>query len=122
MKHLFNWVEIPVLDMKRAKTFYSTILETSLQDATIGDIEYAIFSTEDHFNKGALAYGMFYKPSSDGVVIYLNGGDDLDAILSKVNRSGGNVIVPKTFLADVAGYIGMFIDSEGNRIGIQSMT
>ena len=121
MKHLLNWIEIPVTEMERAKKFYSTILETAFQDMAIGDITYAIFASEDQHNAGALAQGPYYKPSTDGVLIYFNGGDDLDFILSKVNGAGGNVILSKTFLADVAGYMGMFIDTEGNRIGIQSM-
>jgi predicted enzyme related to lactoylglutathione lyase len=35
--------------------------------------------------------------------------------------AGGQVIMEKSFLSDVTGYIGLFIDREGNRIGIQSM-
>ncbi len=121
MKHLLNWIEIPVTDIERAKKFYGTILDTGFHDMAIGDIKYALFSSEDKYNAGALAQGPFYKPSTDGVLIYLNGREDLEYILSKVGAAGGNVIMPKTLLSDIAGYIGMFIDSEGNRIGVQSM-
>jgi len=121
MKHLINWIEIPVTDMKRAIGFYSEILGVTLNEMEIGPVKYAIFPTDDRFNCGALAQGEYYKPSTDGITIYLDGGNDLDAILSKVATAGGIVVMEKTFLSDEAGYIGLFIDSEDNRIGLQNM-
>ena len=121
MKHLINWIEIPVSDMKRATVFYSTILGLELSPMQMGPVSYAIFPSGDQFNAGALAAGEHYTPSSDGVILYLDGGKDLNNILSKVNVAGGQVILEKTFLAKEAGYIGLFIDTEGNRIGIQNM-
>jgi len=121
MKHLINWIEIPVTDMKRAIGFYSQILEVKFNEMGIGLVKYALFPTDDRFNSGALAQGDYYKPSSDGVTIYLDRGNDLDTILSKVDTAGGSVILEKTFLSSEAGYIGLFIDSEGNRIGLQNM-
>jgi uncharacterized protein len=121
MKHLINWIEIPVTDMKRAIGFYSKILGVELQSVEMGAVTYAIFPSENQYNNGALAKGAHYKPSADGIVIYLDGGKDLDNILSKVSAAGGELMMQKMFLAKEAGYIGMFIDSEGNKIGIQNM-
>ena len=121
MKHLINWVEIPVTNMQRAKSFYSTILGVTLNTMEMGGTEYALFPSEDKFNSGALVHGEYYKPGPDGIVIYLNGGKDLNHILKKVNDDGGEVITEKMFLSTEAGHIGMFIDSEGNKIGIQNM-
>jgi hypothetical protein len=39
---------------------------------------------------------------SGGAVIYLDGGKDLDMILSKVKFAGGSVALKKTFLGDQA--------------------
>jgi predicted enzyme related to lactoylglutathione lyase len=121
MKHLINWVEIPVTEMQRAKSFYSKILGVELNTMEMGDTGYAFFPTEDKFNCGALVQGQYYKPSSEGIVIYLDGGDDLNNVLLKVNEAGGQVILEKMFLSAEAGHIGMFIDSEGNKIGLQNM-
>jgi predicted enzyme related to lactoylglutathione lyase len=121
MNHLLNWLEIPVINMERAKKFYSTILGAALQDIPMDDMSYAIFTTEDSYNSGALVQGEYYIPSVDGVLIYLNGGEDLNGILAKVEENGGSVIMSKTFLSDIAGHIAMFKDTEGNRIGVQSM-
>ena len=119
MKHLINWVEIPVTDMKRATGFYRTILGIEFHLMDIGPIQYALFPSEDRFNCGALAQGEHYQPGNQGPVVYLDGGEDLDVILKRVTPAGGRVTVPKMFLSEEAGYIGMFLDSEGNRIGLQ---
>ena len=121
MKHLINWVEIPVTDMNRASAFYGNILGAELHRMELGPVTYAMFPAEDRFNTGALAMGEYYKPSADGLTVYLDGGEDLNNILSKVNDAGGQVIMEKTFLSPEAGYVGMFMDSEGNRIGLQHL-
>jgi predicted enzyme related to lactoylglutathione lyase len=121
MKHLINWIEIPVTDIKRATTFYSKILGgIQFQEMEIGPVKYALFPTEDTYNTGALAQGEWYKPSADGAVVYLDGGNDLSEILARIAQAGGTVVMEKTFLAKEAGYIGMFIDSEGNRVALQN--
>jgi uncharacterized protein len=122
MNHLINWVEIPVLDMDRAITFYDAILGgIAFQKMALGEFDYAIFPSEDRFNAGALIKSDFAKPSMDGITVYLNGGNDLSEILNHVENAGGSIIMDKTFLSAEAGYIGMFVDSEGNRIGLQNM-
>lgn len=121
MKHLLNWVEIPVVSLERAKAFYSTVLDMPLEEMQMGQLRYALFSVEDSFNNGALVQGPGYTPGNVGPVVYLNGGDDLSMILNKVEGAGGSIIMAKTHLSDMAGYIALFTDTEGNRIGVQSM-
>jgi predicted enzyme related to lactoylglutathione lyase len=121
MKHLINWVEIPVTDMERAVEFYKKILDADFYETIIEDIKYALFPSEDQFNCGALAQGPYYTPSTNGVTIYLDGGRDLDLILKKVAEVGGTILVEKMFLSKEAGYIGVFLDSEGNKIGLQHL-
>ena len=60
------------------------------------------------------------KPFNDGVRVYLNGGDDLSAILDRVPDAGGSVSQPKTFLSEQIGYAGAFVDTEGNQVGLHS--
>ena len=55
MKHLSNWIEIPVRDMKRAQAFYEKVLQEKLQPMELGPVQYALFTVEDRFNCGALA-------------------------------------------------------------------
>lgn len=115
-------MEIPATDIKRAKKFYSTILGgIEFQDMEMPGTKYALFPVEDQHNSGALVQGEYYKPSSGGITIYLDGGKDMDNILKHVEKAGGEVIMPKTNTGMEAGYVGMFIDSEGNKIGLQHM-
>ncbi len=51
-------------------------------------------------------------------MVFLNGGDDLNGILNKVAGAGGEVVMPKTEAP--GGYMGVFLDSEGNRVAIHN--
>jgi predicted enzyme related to lactoylglutathione lyase len=42
-------------------------------------------------------------------------------ILSKVEAAGGKVLVPKTEISPEYGFMGVFIDTEGNRVGLHSI-
>jgi len=121
LQRLFIWVEIPVSNMERAKAFYERILKIEMQSMPMGEDEYAFFPVQEEDNGGALVRGPHHKPSADGVTIYLDGRPDLATILSRVSEAGGQVMMEKTYLGDHAGYVGKFIDSEGNRIGLQHM-
>jgi predicted enzyme related to lactoylglutathione lyase len=119
MNRLLNWIEIPVTDLERACAFYERILVTRLERLRQGGCTYAVFPTSDRFNAGALVQGPGYAPSSVGARVYLDGGPDLAAILHRVRQAGGTVLLEKTFLSDLAGHVGMFVDTEGNTIGLQ---
>ena len=121
MKHLINWVEIPVRDMDRAWSFYGRVLGVDLRRMEMGGSTYALFPTEDRFNAGALVKGPNRTPTSDGALIYLDGSPDLAEVLRKVARAGGTVVMEKMFLSKEAGYAGIFIDSEGNQVCLQHM-
>jgi uncharacterized protein len=122
MDHLANWVEIPVVDMKRAKKFYGELLGVGMNEMPMGGNDYALFELKDRFNTGCLVKGNGYVPSMQGVVLYLNGGDDLSPLLARVEKAGGKVLLKKTFLSKEAGHIAYFADTEGNKIGLHSMS
>lgn len=122
MQHLINWVEIPTTDIERAKKFYSTIFGgIKFHDMENNGAKYALFPVKDKFNCGALVQSEYQRPSPDGISISLDGGKDMDNILKHVEKAGGKIIMPKTNTGMEAGYVGMFIDSEGNKIGLQHM-
>jgi uncharacterized protein len=121
MDHLSNWIEIPVADMRRAKKFYGELLGVGLNEMQMGGNDYALFELKDSFNTGCLVKGNGYVPSMQGVVLYLNGGNDLCNALARVEEKGGKVLLKKTFLSKEAGHIAYFADTEGNKIGLHSM-
>ena len=120
MKNALNWFEIPVNDMDRALKFYNTIfnVEVIAQETTPG-FAMAMFPVEDGVG-GALMHGEGYKPSTDGAVVYLNGGDNLSTVLNKVEDAGGEVVTSKTNIGE-HGFIAFFADTEGNKVGVHSM-
>ena len=109
------YFEIPVVDMERAINFYESLLETELERGTIHEYEMAFFPYEHNGVgiSGALTKGDVYKPSIDGIFLYLQ-IEDIDAIISKAVNLGSEVLLEKTeaescFVAEIK-------DSEGNRI------
>jgi predicted enzyme related to lactoylglutathione lyase len=123
-KHAISWFEIPVTDIDRAQKFYEAIFEINMIPMELENFKMRMFPVEDPMTGigGALVAAQdFYKPtSSDGVLIYLNGNPDVQNILDKVEASGGKIVVPKTEISPEYGFMGVFIDTEGNRIGLHN--
>lgn len=121
MKGLINWFEIPVTDIVRASKFYSIILDVKVEPTEYAGDKMAFFPSDGINVSGALVQSEGSVPSNKGTLIYLNGGNDLNLILLKVNAAGGKVLADKMFISEEAGYCAFFLDTEGNKIGIRSM-
>lgn len=121
MQNLINWFEIPATNFNRAVSFYKAILDLKIEEAEMFGSKMGFFPTDGKNVSGAIVQGEDYKPSTDGVVAYLNGGNDLQEILNKVENNKGQVIVPKTQISPEMGYFGMFIDTEGNKMAVHSI-
>ena len=119
--NVVTWFEIPVLDMDRAKTFYAAVMQTTFNDDEINGMKMAIFKHKEPAVSGMLLLGENYIPSKTGAVVYLNGGEDLDQPLGRVKKNGGEILVPKTMINEgECGHFALFLDSEGNRVGLYS--
>ena len=121
MQNMINWFEIPATDISRAKKFYQTILGTEMNETEMFGTKMAFFPTDGSNISGAIVQGEDYTPSSQGALVYLNGGSNLETSLSKVETAGGKVIVPKTQISPEMGYFAIFIDTEGNKIALHSI-
>lgn len=120
MKSFISLFEIPATDISRAVSFYQAILDINIEKMEMPGMEMGIFPYEGQMVTGVIMKGEGYKPTADGVTIYLNGGDNLQHILDKVEKNGGKVIVPKTAHADESGFFALFLDTEGNKLGLNS--
>jgi uncharacterized protein len=120
MQNLINWFEIPATDFKRAVSFYKAILEVEIKETEMFGTKIGFFPTDGTNVSGSIVQGEDYKPSTDGILAYLNGGKDLQMVLDKVELNNGNIIVPKTHISPEMGYFGMFIDTEGNKMAVHS--
>ncbi len=122
MKNAISWFEIPVKDYERAKTFYSSVTGSEIVDHPMENYKYGLFNhdKENGGVGGALIQGEGINPSVDGAIIYLNGGEDLQVSLSKVESNGGKIVMPKTDIGE-NGFMAHFLDTEGNKIALHSM-
>jgi predicted enzyme related to lactoylglutathione lyase len=121
MANALNWFEIPVSDFARAKVFYEAILQTTIERMDMGPSIMGMFPGGENDVSGALVQDDNCQPSSTGTMVYLNGGEDLAAILARVAPAGGQVVVPKTDIGNGLGFFAHFLDSGGNKVGLHSM-
>ena len=121
MNSFVSIFEIPATEISRAVDFYQDILDIKIEKMDMGEMQIGIFPYEGQMVTGVILQAEGYKPSADGVTIYLNGGDNLQVILDKVEKAGGKILFPKTLHADGSGYFALFLDSEGNKMGLHSL-
>jgi uncharacterized protein len=126
MEHAISWFEIPVNDLSRAQKFYETIFEIKMLPMDMPGFEMRTFPINDMMTGvgGALvktAPGFYNNSATHGVLVYLNANPDVQIILNRVEAAGGEIAVPKTQISDEHGNMGIFIDTEGNRIGLHSV-
>ena len=122
--NMVGWFEIPVTDINRAKVFYESVFDVEINVQNFGGEIMGWFPfSEDPDAKGAagslIQQVEHYKPSKEGVLIYFSCAD-LSNELRKVEDAGGRVIKAKTLISHDIGYMGLFLDSEGNRIALHS--
>lgn len=118
MKRLVSFFEIPTIDFSRTVKFYETILKTKLTVVDCQDEKMAFFSDETKECCGAISWAKGFNPSKDGVLISLY-CNDIERTLALIEANGGETIMPKTGIeAENAGFFGVFLDCEGNRVGL----
>jgi len=120
MKSMIAIFEIPAKDINRAVHFYETLLGISIEVMDFQGMKMGVFPSEDQLSFGTIVEGEGNEPSVNGVTIYLNMEKDIEGLLSLVGDLGGTVLVEKSPHADESGYYGLFIDSEGNKIGLNN--
>jgi hypothetical protein len=117
-KNSINWFEIPAVNFNRAKKFYENILGSQIKVMGKGKSKLGILPNFD-MNGGVGGHiSTNSRPSENGTMVYINGGDDLNIILSKIEKAGGKVIMTKT--KSPGGFMATFVDSEGNKLALHS--
>lgn len=115
MKKIFYWVEIPAVNFDRAVNFYSKLLDVELEGIDCGTEKMACLPDD----AGAIFWAPDFKPSKDGVLVSINAENDIDAWIERVKTNGGTIDRPKTKIeVEGRGYFALFIDTEGNRLGL----
>jgi predicted enzyme related to lactoylglutathione lyase len=120
-KDAVNWFELYVNDFERAKHFYETVLQNSLQTFDMENSRMAMFPHEQANGVGGSITKMNgLSPGQGGTLVYLNVEGDLDGVLQRIPTAGGSVLKPRTSIGQ-HGFIAVFKDTEGNSVGLHSM-
>jgi uncharacterized protein len=122
MANVINWFEIPAKNFEKACEFYSKVLagDIHVMDSPAGGKFGFLPGSTPESVGGAIVQGEGYEPSQKGSIVYLNGGKDLSGPLSRVEKAGGKIVMPKTSIGQ-NGFMAHFIDTEGNRVALHSM-
>lgn len=123
--HAVSWFEIPANDINRSQKFYETIFDMQMIPMDMPGFEMRMFPITDPMVGvgGALAKSEgFHNISADsGTLIYLNANPDVQIVLDRIEAAGGKILVPKTEISPDYGHMGVFLDIEGNRVGLHSI-
>ena len=118
-KNFVSWFEIPAIDFPQAVSFYNRIFGIVMEQTITEANAMAFFPVTTGIG-GAVIKGAGSVPHDSGPLIYLNGGNDLNDVLLKIEEAGGRIVMPKTFINKESGYFAIFIDSQGNKLALHS--
>ena len=116
-----GWFDIHVSNLDRAKKFYETVFNITLVDLPIEWGRQSLFPfNQDHPNiSGALVEKAdMTSNGSNNTVVYFESEDCL-VEEKKIEAAGGKIVRPKMSIGEF-GCISIFIDTEGNTVGLHS--
>lgn len=120
-----GWFDIYVNDMDRAQAFYETVLSTSLEpmgDPNDPSAQMLGFGDDptSHGAGGALVKLDYATPGPGGTMVYFS-CEDCAVEQGRVEAAGGSIVRPKFSIGD-HGFVSLFTDTEGNMVGLHSLT
>ena len=116
-----GWFEIYVNDMPRAKAFYESVFEQTLEKLNSPEAELWAFpmARDTPGAAGALVKMPNFPSGRNSVLVYFS-CDDCAVQEGRVKEFGGRVEKPKTSIGEY-GFISIVYDTEGNMFGLHSM-
>ncbi|MCD7901417.1 MAG: VOC family protein [Bacteroides sp.] len=120
MGKLVAFFEIPAIDFGRSVNFYEKVFNCKLEVMDCETEKMAFFPPEDGKCPGAISFAENFKPSENGVLVSLQ-VKNMEETINHIETNGGKIVHEKMKIeAEGMGYFSIFIDSEGNRIGLYS--
>lgn len=128
-RHIVGWFEIYTNDIERAKRFYETVFAVSLTEMEMPEgsdvgMRMLAFPMGDPMSTpgapGALVKMDGFDGGQGGTVVYFS-CDDCALEESRVEAAGGEVLKPKESIGEY-GFMSLVKDTEGNVIGLHSMS
>ncbi|HEY7748731.1 MAG TPA: VOC family protein [Aestuariivirgaceae bacterium] len=106
--------EIPADDVQRAKRFYQKAFGWKISDPW--KMNYFFVETKKKGEEG-INGGLMQRKMPDQPFMNYLAVASIDASCRKVEKAGGEVVMPKTEIAPNMGWIAAFKDTEGNIMG-----
>ncbi len=121
--NMVSWFELPVEDMDRAKKFYEAVFDVQIHVQDFNELLMGWFPFADG-KPGAMGslvkHPDFYYPSNtQGPLLYFS-CEDVAVQIGRIEKAGGKILQTKKLISEDVGYMGLFLDSEGNRIALHS--
>lgn len=117
-----HWFEIPVRDLDRAQAAYEQLLGRPMRRESMGPTSLAVFPYDPMQGSGGclIAGPDITEPSRSGTLVFLNAEPSLDAAVGRAEVLGLQIEVPRVDLPGDMGAYAVFIDTEGNRVGLHA--
>jgi len=118
------WFEIYVDDIERATKFYETIFDVTLEglpNPTEDELQMMTFPGDmnAYGANGALVKAQDVQAGGNSTLVYFGSADCVTEEL-RIEKAGGKIFRPKMAIGEY-GFITLFMDTEGNMIGLHSM-
>ena len=116
-----RWFEIYVQDMNRARRFYESVFNVTLERLNSPDVEMWSFPMQmDQMGTAGSLVRIEGVPSGGNSTIVYFACADCGVEESLVEKHGGKIRRAKMSIGEY-GYVSLVYDTEGNMIGLHSM-
>ncbi|MCU6434670.1 VOC family protein [Undibacterium sp. Jales W-56] len=116
-----GWFEIYVQDIERAKTFYQTVFQITLEKLNSPDIDmWAFPANMDGWGAGGSLVRMPGYPSGGNSTLVYFSCADCAVEEGRVVAAGGRIQREKMSIGEY-GFISLIFDTEGNMVGLHSL-
>ena len=118
------WADIPITNLDRAIKFYSAVLGGDVRKLTDGKAEYGLLPHDQGNSSACLCLrsdsgGLDNRPSANGPLIYLLVEGRLGEAVEAARKNGAKILRERQRIGE-HGYRAVVIDSEGNRIALNT--
>ena len=109
-----NHVEIPILDLEEAKSFYDTVFHWDMDITSMPD-----YGLVDDGTWVSLGFFLVKAIPPHGVNVVIE-AEDIEAVLRIIEENGGSIVRGKYQIAPDIGYAADFLDVFGNQLSLFS--
>lgn len=118
------YFEVPADNVDRAKHFYKTVLSWKIEPIQTPTLDLKSTEAMEYQEMtlgeptlGTINMGGLYRRTGKETLRNYVMVDDIDAVLAKVEKSGGKIVGAKTMMMGV-GLLAVIRDTEGNEFGV----